>query len=106
MNDAVAVRVTETRADLFDISERFLERRLAVPDKLLQVTAGQVFENKIMKDRASQIPGRAVPDAADYVRVANAIERDRLVLKVLDKCSLEVVVEIVLKKDVQGLYDD
>ena len=59
-----------------------------------------------MKNGTAKIAGGAVTDAADYVGVANAIERDRFVLEVLNKSSFEVVVEIVLEKNIQCLYDD
>lgn len=38
--------------------------------------------------------------------MANAIKSDRFVLKVLDKRSFEVEIDVFLQKNVEGLYDD
>jgi hypothetical protein len=38
--------------------------------------------------------------------MTNTVKSDRFVLKVLDQRSFEIVVEIVLEKDIKCLYDD
>ncbi len=50
----------------------------------MQITACEVFEDEIVKYGASQIACRAVPYAADDIRMANAVESDGFVLKILD----------------------
>src|SRR5204862_2338582 len=50
--------------------------------------------------------GRAVADPADDVRMTNAVERDRLVLKILDQGPLEIVIKIIMQEYVQRLDDD
>jgi hypothetical protein len=47
-----------------------------------------------------------VADAADDVRVANAVEGDRFILKVLDQSPFQIGVEIVLQKYVESLDND
>ena len=93
----------EPRTDLLDITDRSLERDPALSHGVLQVAAGQILEYKVMKDGSLQIAGRAVSDAADDIRVPNAVKGDRLILKILDQRAFEVGVEVILKKDVQGL---
>jgi hypothetical protein len=38
--------------------------------------------------------------------MADAIECDRLVLKILDQRTFQIVVQIVLQKDIEGFYDN
>jgi hypothetical protein len=66
----------------------------------LQIAARHVFEHKIMKDRALQVAGRSVPEAADDIWMANAIERDGLVLEIFDQRAFKIGIEVVLKKNV------
>ena len=100
------MRVAEAGANLLDIIQGLLKRYLLFAQKTLHVTAGQIFENEVMKNRAAQIAGGAVADTADDIRMANAIERSGFVLKILDESSLKVRVEIVLKKHVERLDND
>src|SRR5258706_8975532 len=100
------MRVAEAGANLLDIIQGLLKRYLLFAQKTLHVTAGQIFENEIMKNCTTQIAGGAVADAADDIRMANAIEGNGFVLKILDESSLKVGVEIVLKKHVERLDND
>ena len=45
-------------------------------------------------------------DAADDVRVTNAVESDGFVLEIFDKGAFESSVEVVLQKDVKGFDDN
>jgi hypothetical protein len=71
----------------------------------LQIAAGHVFENDVVENRPRKIPRRAMAQTADDIRMTDPIERDRLILKVLDKRPLKVVIEIVMKKNVKAFYD-
>ena len=90
VNNAVAMRVAKPGTDLFEILQSGLERQPLFAARFLQIAAFKIFKHKIMKDGAPQIAGRAMADAADDVRVTNAVESDRLVLKVLDKRPFEI----------------
>jgi len=59
-----------------------------------------------MKDRTLQIACRSVTKAADDVRMADTVERDRFILKIFYECAFEIGVEIVLKKDIERFDDD
>src|SRR5215204_1228938 len=59
-----------------------------------------------MKNHPAQVARRAVSEAADDVRMAHAVERNRFVLKIFDERAFEVGVQIVLHKDVEGFDDD
>lgn len=55
-----------------------------------------------MKSCTGKINCRPVSEAADNVRVADAIEGDGLVLKILNQSSFELRILVTLKQDVQG----
>src|SRR6476620_8254585 len=55
VDDAFVMSVAEACTDLFDVVERGLEVALPLANECLQITAGHVFENKVMKDRPLQI---------------------------------------------------
>ena len=59
-----------------------------------------------MKRSAVKIDSRAVAEATDDVRMANAIERDRFILKILNQRAFEIRILITLKQDVEGFDDD
>src|ERR1043166_1949230 len=59
-----------------------------------------------MKDSTIQVARGSVAETADDVRVTNAVQSDRFVLEILDQRPLQIVVKIVLEKDIQGLYHD
>ena len=59
-----------------------------------------------MKNRAAKVPRRAVPKAADDIRMANPVESNCFVLKIFDQCSFQIGIQVVLKKDVKGLDND
>ena len=45
-------------------------------------------------------------EATDNIRMPNAIEGDRLILKILDQRSLQVGIEIILEEYIKCFYDD
>jgi pyruvate-ferredoxin/flavodoxin oxidoreductase len=59
-----------------------------------------------MKDHAAQVARCSVAEPADDVRMADAVERDRLVLKVFDERSFEIGVKVVLHQHVERLDHD
>jgi hypothetical protein len=106
VNYAVLMGMAEASAYLFDVSQCGIECRPTRSYQALQIAPGQIFQDQIMKDRSRQVAGRSMSDAANDIRVANAVECYRFVLKILDKGSLQVRVEVILEKDIQGLDHD
>jgi hypothetical protein len=45
-------------------------------------------------------------EPADYVRMSNAIERNSLVLKVFYQSAFEIVIDLILQKNIQRLDDN
>ncbi|HVQ55778.1 MAG TPA: hypothetical protein VMS29_03390, partial [Pyrinomonadaceae bacterium] len=100
------VGVAQAGANLLNVLHRILKREQALAAQLLKVPAFEIFEYEIMKDSAVQIPRGAVPETADDIRVTDAVERDGLILEIFDKRSFEVVIKIVLQKNIKGFdYD-
>jgi hypothetical protein len=59
-----------------------------------------------MENRSRKIASATVPKPADHVRMADAIECDGFVLKILDERTFKIGIKVILQKDVQRLYDD
>src|SRR5438067_1806341 len=95
--------VAQTGAYLLDVLECLLQAQLTLSNKLLQVAAGQIFEDKVVKNSPPQVACRAMAKPADDIWVTDAIECDGLILKILDQRPLEVIVEIILEKNVECL---
>jgi len=93
----------EAGANLLDIPQCVLQRHHAFATEFLEIAASEILENKVMKDRSLQVAGRAVTEAADDIRMSHTIKCEGLILKVLDKRPLQVVVEVILQKNVQRL---
>src|ERR1044072_4838327 len=55
---AGAMGMAQAGTDLFDITKGLLEREDPLAHQLLQVTAGQVLEDQVMKDGPNQVAGR------------------------------------------------
>jgi hypothetical protein len=106
MNYTVRVRMTKTGTDLLDVVQRLCERYSSLSQKPLHIPARHVLENKVMEHRPVQVSRRAMAQTADNIRVTDAVEGDRFVLKVLDQCSFQVFIQIVLEKDVERFYDN
>src|SRR5215211_4053289 len=106
MDHATLVCVCESGADLFEIKERFLERQRSRLRKSKQVATRQILEHDVMEGRAREIDGGAVSKTVYNVRMANAIERDRFVLKVGDERALQFDVGRVLQVEIEGLDND
>jgi len=106
MYDAAFMCMAQTRTDLFEMIESFFERRFLPPHVRLQIAAGHVFEDKVMEDHSLQIAGSPVSEAANDVRMPDAIEGECFVLKILYKGPLEIGVKIILQKYIERLYND
>jgi hypothetical protein len=59
-----------------------------------------------MEDRAGKIACAPVSEPTDNVRMADSVQSDGFVLKVLDQCALKIGIEVVLKENVQCLDND
>jgi hypothetical protein len=103
MNYPVLVCVAKAGTHLFDIAQHLSERHTPLPAGLLKITAGQILQDQIMKHGAAKIPSSTMAETAYYIRMSDPIQRDRFVLKILDKRSLEIRIRIVLEKYIQGL---
>lgn len=106
MNYRISMSVAEPGTDLFDVVDRLLGPDPLPADQMLQIATRHIFEHEIVKNGPDQVAGRAMANAANDIRVANPIESDGLVLKVLNQRSLEIRVQIVLQKDIEGFNDD
>ena len=73
---------------------------------LAAVAAGQVFEHEVVERLPRHVDGRAVAEAVDDVRVAHAVERDRLVAKVFDERVFELEIDRALQEKVEGFDHD
>src|SRR5262249_30899115 len=85
VNDPLVVGVGQRLAGLFEIEERLFERQRiawAGAAEFEQVAARHVFERQVIKRRAAQVGGGAVPPSQDHVRMAYGVERDGFVLEV------------------------
>ena len=70
------------------------------------VAARKILEHDVVKRGAREIDGGAVSKPIDDVRVTNAVECDRFVLKIRNECFFEFRVRSVLKIEIQGFDDD
>src|SRR5687768_5513822 len=70
---------------------------------LLQVATLHKLKHKVMERHPLKIACRSVPKPVYYVRMTNPIESNSLVLKVFNQRSLEIGVEIILKKNIKSL---
>jgi hypothetical protein len=106
MDDAFAVCVPKAGADLFDVFEGSLCLDALFTTEALKIAARQILKNKVMKRGSLKIASGSMPKTTDYVRMSDTVKSDRLVLKILDQRPFEVIVEVVLQKDVQCFNDD
>ena len=86
--------------------ERLFEREFLFAGESLHVAAFHILQNDVMEDRPVEVTRRAVSEPADHIWVTDSIERNSFVLKILDQSSFKICIQIVLKKDVKGLYHD
>ena len=96
MDNSLTVSVAESGTNLLDIAQRPLYRQRFAAHHHLQIAAGEVFEDEIVKDGSLQIASSSMAQAADDIRMSHSIDRDRFVLKILDQSPFKVCVEIVL----------
>src|SRR5947209_607663 len=101
VNDAAIVGMSQACTYLFYVADRAFERNAAPPDRVLQIAAGHVLEHEVMESHSDQVTSGAVSDPAYYIGMADAVERRRFVLKILDKRAFQFVVKVILKKDIK-----
>src|SRR2546425_4671692 len=102
MVDAALVRMREAGTDLLQIEERTIEAEFLFATILRHVTAAEIFQHQIMKCGAVDIERGAVTEAADDVRVTDAIESNCFILKILDESLFEISILITLKQHIQS----
>jgi len=106
MDDPVLMGMPQSGTNLLEIMKSTSERDLLGSGRFLKVAALHILQNEVMKDRAGKVAGSAMAQAADDVRVADPVECDRLVLKVLNEGSFEVCIKVILKEYIKCLDDD
>jgi hypothetical protein len=106
VNYAARMGVAEAGTYLLDVFRASFYRNTGFPYGILQIAAGQVFENEVMKNRSPEIACRAVADAAYDIWVSDLVEGNGFILEILYERAFQIGVEIVLQKDVKGLDDD
>jgi hypothetical protein len=106
VNYAATVSMLEPGANLLDICKSRTARDMALAARPLQIAAGHILEHEVMKDCALEVACCAMSEPANDIGVPDAIEGDRLILKVFDKRPFKVLIDIVLEKNIKGLNDD
>src|SRR6266568_1620396 len=101
MNHAASMGVRQSRANLLQILEGAIEFERRLPAQHRQVTAAEILQNDVMKSCSAKVDGRAMTEATDDVGMAHPIERDGLVLKILNQGTLEFGVLIALQQNVE-----
>src|SRR5262249_15617029 len=102
MDYAALVRVRKSGANLLQIKQGAIQAQRLTTAERGHVTAAQVFEYDVMKSRAIQIDRRTVSQTTDGVRMADAVQSNRFVLKVLNESAFEFGVLVTLKQHVEG----
>ena len=106
VNDAAAVRIGQALTDLAEVEEALRQaQRIAwlLAAALEQIPSRHVLQDQVVKRSASQIRRRPVPQPQDDVRMADRVERDRLVLEILDQSPLQIRIRRALQSRVEGL---
>src|SRR5437867_6774976 len=101
MNHAAFMSVRQSGANLLQILECAIEFQWRLPAQHRQVSAAEILQNDVMKSGSAEIEGSAVTKATDNVGMTHPIERDCLVLKILNQGTLEFGVLIALQKNVE-----
>src|SRR5438046_4957003 len=101
MNHAAGMSVRQTRANLLQILKCAIEFQWRLPAQHRQVTPAEILENDVMKSCSAKIDGSAMAKATDNVGMADTIEGDCLVLKILNQRPLEFGVLIALQQNVE-----
>src|ERR1043166_4463559 len=74
MNHATCMRMGQSGTNLLEIEKRAVNRQRVAARERRHVAARKVFKHDVMKGRAGEIDGSAMPKTPDDVWVANAIE--------------------------------
>ena len=59
-----------------------------------------------MKWRSGEVQGRAVTETVDDIRMTNAVERNGLILKILNQRALKVCIGNTLQENIQHFDND
>src|SRR5690349_17693712 len=106
MDHATVVRMCESGANLLRVKRGSFQVERFAPTQCRQIAPAQEFEHDIMTSYAIEIDSGAMPEPADDVGMAHAIERNCFVLKVLNQGALEIEVLISLQENIQRLDHD
>src|SRR5258708_3245761 len=101
MNHAACMSVRHSRADLLQILECAIEFQWRLPAQHRQVAPAEILQNDVMKSCSAKIHGGAMTKATDNVGMADTIERDCLVLKILNQRPLKFGVLIALQQNIK-----
>src|SRR5437016_14064301 len=98
MNHAAFMSVRQSGANLLQILECAIEFQWRLPAQHRQVSAAEILQNDVVKSGFAKIDGGTMAEATDNVGMAHAIERNCLVLKILNQRELDLSVVIALQQ--------